>query len=321
MEAEFIYRTAPFPSCHASTIAESQGRLVAAWFGGTHEKHEDVGIWLSRHDGTAWSAPIEVADGVQADDTRHPCWNPALFQPADGPLMLFYKVGPSPSEWWGMLITSQDAGATWSEPKRLPDGVLGPIKNKPVQLADGAILCPSSTEHEHDGWRVHLERTTDLGQTWETIGPLNDGEEFAAIQPSILIYPSGRMQLLCRSMQGCITQCWSEDGGATWGEMAATILPNPNSGTDAAILADGRAVLIYNHSIPRLGEWGGPRTPLNVAVSDDGEQWQPALLLEDEPGEYSYPAVIQTASGLVHFTYTWHRERIKHVVADLAELG
>jgi alpha-L-rhamnosidase len=33
---EFIYDEAPFKSCHASTIAETQSGLYAAWFGGTH---------------------------------------------------------------------------------------------------------------------------------------------------------------------------------------------------------------------------------------------------------------------------------------------
>ena len=318
MESQFIYTDAPFPSCHASTIAETRNGLAAAWFGGTHEKHEDVGIWVSLHRRGQWSAPVEAANGAQSPTLRYPTWNPVLMQPSDGPLMLFYKVGPSPREWWGMLITSHDEGASWSEPVKLPDGILGPIKNKPVQTADGAILCPTSTEH--DGWRVHLERTTDLGQTWETIGPLNDGRQFCAIQPSILTYPSGRMQLLCRSMEGCITECWSDDGGQTWSEMAAAALPNPNSGTDAVTLDDGRTVLIYNHSKPTPGKWGGPRTPLNVAVSADGVEWQAALVLEDEPGEYSYPAVIQARDGLVHFTYTWKRKRIKHVVANPVEL-
>ena len=44
-------REAPFPQCHASTIAQTADGLVAAWFGGTREKHPDVGIWISRHDG------------------------------------------------------------------------------------------------------------------------------------------------------------------------------------------------------------------------------------------------------------------------------
>lgn len=95
--------------------------------------------------------------------------------------------------------------------------------------------------------------------------------------------------------------------------MKATGLPNPNSGIDAVMLRDGRALLVYNHT-PR------GRSPLNVALSSDGKTWKSALVLENLPGEYSYPAVIQSRDGLVHITYTWHREKIRHVIVDPAKL-
>jgi predicted neuraminidase len=311
----------PTPQCHASTLAETPSGLVAAWFGGTREKHQDVGIWVARHVNGQWSTPEEVADGVQSDQLRYPCWNPVLFQPDGGPLLLFYKVGPSPSTWWGMLTTSDDAGRTWSEPRKLGQDpaighLLGPVKNKPIQLDDGGILCPSSTEH--DGWRVHLELTRDLGQTWTVIGPINDGVEFGAIQPSILTYGDGRMQLLCRSRQQVIAHSWSADGGQTWSDMTATSLPNPNSGIDAVTLADGRQVLVYNHTTRGIIGFPSGRNMLNVAVSDNGRDWTPVLILERSAGEYSYPAVIQTADGHVHITYTYQRQSIKHVVLDPA---
>jgi predicted neuraminidase len=305
--AEFIYEQAPFPSCHASTIAETKNGLIAAWFGGTRERNPDVGIWVSRREKDGWSKVVEVANGVQQTGERYPCWNPVLFQPARGSLLLFYKVGPSPSEWWGMLITSTDGGVNWSKPRRLPSGIFGPIKNKPVQLPDGSILCGSSTEDS--GWRVHMERTTDLGETWRKTEPLNEPAQFGAIQPAILVHRSGEIQILCRSRQRKITESWSPDGGSTWSAMKPTVLPNPSSGIDAVILKDRRALVAYNHT-------DNARSPLNVAVSSDGKTWKAALTLENQPGEYSYPAVIQTADGLVHITYTWKRERIKHVVID-----
>ncbi len=316
--SEFVFEKGPTPSCHASTIVETGGGLVAAWFGGKQEGAADVAIWVSRHDGKSWSPAVEGASGAQADGTRHPCWNPVLFRPREGGLLLFYKVGPSPSRWWGMVASSADGGKTWSAGRRLPEGILGPIKNKPVLLADGTLLCGSSTETPGEGWRVHMERSPDSGGTWSKTGPLNDERQVEVIQPAILSWPGGRLQILCRNrnrgeIRGVIVESWSEDGGKTWSPMKGTELANPGSGIDAVSLKDGRGLLVYN-ATPR------GRTPLNVAVSPDGRWWRPVLVLESEPGEYSYPAVIQASDGRVHVVYTWKRERIRHVVLDPAKL-
>jgi len=322
ISSEFIYERAPYPQCHASTIAEvAPGKLVAAWFGGTRERAPDVGIWLARQEEGRWSEPVEVANGVRPDGTRYPTWNPVLFQPPTGPLVLFYKVGPSPNEWWGAMMTSADGGKTWSKSRRLPDGVLGPIKDKPVVLADGAWLCPSSTESTSAGWQIHFELTRDAGNTWEVIGPVEKGKDrvFDAIQPTVLFHRDGRLQALCRTRNGVIATTWSKDGGKTWSALEAISLPNPNSGIDAVTLADGRQLLVYNQSAPPSEQpTKGVRYPLDVALSSDGVNWRHVLTLESEPCEngYAYPAVIQTSDGLVHVTYTWNRQRIKHVVLD-----
>jgi predicted neuraminidase len=308
IKSEFIYQPedVKFPSCHASTITQTTDGLLAAWFGGTAEKNPDVGIWVSRYSAGKWARPEEAANGLR-DNQRFPCWNPVLFNARDE-ILLFYKVGPSPSEWWGELITSSDNGISWSPSHRLPEGITGPVKNKPVMLADGTLLCPSSTEN--DGWRVHMEMTADNGLTWERTPPLN-GKDIGAIQPSILVHDSGKLQIVCRSRQQQILTAWSDDGGKNWSPLTPTSLPNPNSGIDAVTLKDGRFVLVYNHL--KTG-----RNILNVAVSEDGMNWKAAVLLEnDKKGtEYSYPAVIQTTDGMIHITYTWQRRLIKHVVIN-----
>jgi predicted neuraminidase len=317
IQSEFVFETAPFASAHASTIVETRDGLVTAWFGGTNEGRPDVGIWVSRHERGGWTPPVEVATGVQPDGTRHPCWNPVLFAMPDKTLSLFYKVGPSPQTWWGMVRTSRDNGRTWSEARRLPDGILGPVKNKPVRLSDGTLISPSSTESNEarSAWRLHFERSTDAGATWTAVRPpaAADGAPIDAIQPSILIHPGGRLQAVGRSRSGRIFETWSTDGGRTWTPVSLTALPNPSAGTDAVTLRDGRHLLVYNHT-PK------GRSPLNVAVSRDGKAWDAALVLEAEPGEYSYPAVIQSSDGRVHITYTWKRQRVKHVVVDPARL-
>ncbi len=329
LESELIYAldNKPTPECHASTIEEINGGFIAAWFGGKHEKNDDVGIWVSRNINHKWTYPVEVVNGVQNDNLQYPCWNPVLFQPKQGPLMLFYKVGPSPSEWWGMLTTSEDAGLTWTEPRKLGKGkhgdLLGPIKNKPVQLENGVILNPTSIEYENDKnedyWRVFFELSKDNGETWEVTEYINDGIEFDAIQPSILFYPKNKMQVLCRTQQNVISQSWSEDGGLTWSKMTATDLPNPNAGTDAVTLSDGRQLLIYNHTT-RKGNFPKGRNMLNLAISNDGKSWKPVMTLERQEGEYSYPAIIQASDGMVHITYTYRRRSVKYVVLDPEKL-
>ncbi len=321
---EFVFTKASFPQCHASTLCETSRGLVVAWFGGTREKASDVGIWVSYHNGSGWSSPREWANGIQHKALRYPCWNPVLFQPpGDAPTLLFFKVGPSPREWWGEMMVSYDRGRSFRARRRLPEGIDGPVRCKPILLPDGeTLLCGSSTEY--DGWRVHFEKVTLANGrpsgTWTRIGPSNTAEEFNAIQPTFLRHADGRLQVLCRTKESVIATSFSRDGGDTWSKLQATNLPNPNSGIEVVTLKDGRHLLIYNHLGSGRTGWGR-RGLLNLAISKDGIEWRKVAVVEqEEKAEFSYPAIIQTADGLVHMTYTWKRQRIKHVVVDPARI-
>jgi predicted neuraminidase len=308
---ELVFKNPPFASCHASTIVEvTPDKFIASWFGGTEEGHNDVGIWLSTLEKGKWSKPVLMAEGVDKDK-RYPCWNPVLFKSKEGKVFLFYKVGPSPEEWWGMVRTSTDNGKKWSAPQALPNGILGPIKNKPVQLPDGTILSPSSVEVGKN-WKAHIERSKDLGKTWEKIS-IDPKSELNVIQPSILIYPDNKLQILCRSRENALAEAWSDDNGTTWTTVYRTSLPNPNSGTDAVTLKNGSQLLIYN---PTIRGKGG-RAKLNVAISKDGRKWEDIAIMEnEEEGEFSYPAIIQATDGKVHITYTYNRNNVKYVVLE-----
>jgi predicted neuraminidase len=320
MVDEFIYDTASFPECHASTIAETPKGLIASFFGGTKEGNKDVCIWTSHLINNKWTEPKKVADGILNDTLRYACYNPVLYQVPNGELLLFYKIGPNVAGWTGWMIRSKDNGQTWSPREKLPDGFLGPIKNKP-ELIDGVLICPSS--REVGGWRAVMEFTKDWGKTWTKSADINDGKTLMAIQPSILKHKDGSLQILCRSRNLTINESWSNDNGKTWTELKASSLPNNNSGTDAVTLKDGRHLLVYNHVLPD-SSWvkgKGPRTPLNVAISKDGKKWFAVAVLEDSPiSQYSYPSVIQTKDGKVHVVYTWRRKKIKHVMIDLRKI-
>lgn len=315
---DFIFNNPPFSESHSSTIESTPYGIIAAWFAGSKEGNKDVEIWTSHYKNNKWSEPKSVANGIQHDKKRYPCWNPVLYQVKDGPLLLFYKVGPSPSAWWGMLMRSSDGGATWTDGVRLPEDILGPVKNKPFMTNSGKLICPSSTEvSSNEGWKVHFEITEDLGRSWHITPQIIDPDTMDAIQPSIISYKNGAvLQMLARSRDGGVVTSWSHDEGNMWTPLAKTGLPNPNSGTDAVTLQNGLQLLVYNHSDRPKSSWSGRRAPLNVAVSVDGVKWYNIIELEKDRGSFSYPAVIQSNDGMVHITYTWYRKNIKHVIIN-----
>ncbi|MFD1768586.1 sialidase family protein [Sphingobacterium suaedae] len=318
LKTTFLFQEGKFfAQCHASTLEEtSDGMLLSSWFGGTHEGNNDVVIWGSRLENGVWTDPEVWANGVTEDRRQWPCWNPVLFRARDEDnIHLYYKVGPNPREWWGMVKTSADGGKTWSAAQKLPAGILGPIKNRPIQLADGSVLSPSSVERSEERWVAHVERSEDGQQTWRSY-PVDHTGAFNVIQPSIVQHADGRLQVLCRSKEGVVATAWSSDGGKQWSPLEKTDLVNPNSGTDA-IRVGNRLFIVYNPDIPGKDWWEG-RSKLRLATSTDGLHWSDVLSLEDEEkGEFSYPTIMQDAEGFVHITYTYNRRNIKHVVLAL----
>ena len=322
---DFIYTSAPFPSVHASTIVETPAKtLLTAFFGGTNEGQDDVEIWLSRKPAgqAAWSAPVALTE-----TPNMPTWNPVLFQ--DGTkTWLFYKVGPSPQDWIGAYRTSDDDGRTWAPTVYMPAGQLGPIRAKPIRLADGTWLAGTSVEagyrrgtppvNTFQTWSVWVERSADRGATWTKHGPIVvPNEPFGVIQPTLWQLPDGEVRMFMRAAPriGRIAMSSSKDGGRTWTPATPTSLPNPNAGIDVVTLADRRLLLIYNH----LKEG---RNSIHLAVSKDwGTTWSPPIQLEAEDAQLSYPAIIQSADGLVHATYTWKRQRVRYLVIDPKKIG
>jgi predicted neuraminidase len=344
---EFIYQPgrAPFPESHASTLVElKRGEILAAWFGGTREGATDVAIWGARRDASGWSKPFELVR-----ETGMPCWNPVLFHTADGRLWLYYKFGPNPSSWTAGRLFSDDDGATWSVPEHLPAGVIGPVRAKPLILADGTIISGSSVE-SYQSWAAWIERSRDGGKNWDKIGPitvppaedipdagalaaaaeegavangLNSGTQtklyppakstIGIIQPVPVPIGPHHVRIYARAHTRAarIAAADSFDDGQHWTSAHYIDLPNPNSGIDAVRLKDGRIVMIYNHSYNK-------RNVLNLAVSRDGEHFRMFATLEKGDGQFSYPAMIQARDGSLRMTYTYQRRTIRYVEWPLA---
>lgn len=303
----FIFEKAPFQSCHASTVVEhAPGKLLAAWFGGDREGAANVEIWGSTFDGTKWSAPE-----LLGREPGQPCWNPVLFRFADR-LWLWYKAGPSPMTWTGFVRTSAD-GKAWSKPEMMPAGFYGPVRAKPIRLADGTLLAGTSVE-SHRCWTPFADRSAD-GVTWLRSNAFNVPGGHGQIQPALFeAAPGGPVVALMRSRDPrAVCRAESKDGGKTFGPAEPTDLPNPSTGVDVVTTAPGEVFLVGNPVTKG-------RTPLSLARSTDaGKTWKRVLDLETEPGEYSYPAMILSAKGSLDITYTWRRTHIKHVTVDPAK--
>lgn len=319
-----------FDSAHASTLVElKNGNILAAWFGGSWEKGPDVGIWIGMRTNDGWKRPVCVAKTRAVT-----MWNPVLFQKQDGTIMLFYKVGVTISEWKTWVITSNDEGETFSEPKELVEGDCsggrGPVKNKPIRLLNGDILAPASLEG--DTWDAFVDISEDEGNTWVKSDlvpmrrssyniqmvdyPYDKHRCFGkgVIQPTLWQDESGDVHMMLRSTSSKIFRSDSTDNGRTWNVAYATSLPNNNSGIDLVKLPNGVLVLTYNPTENLPNYYKGSRTPLTVSYSEDnGETFKELLVLEDGPGGFAYPAIICNDNNEIFITYTWKRERIVYV--------
>lgn len=302
----------PFAQCHASTlVALPDDRFLAAWFGGTREKHDDVAIWGAERANGQWSPPRRIAKvGPE------PHWNPVLFRDSRGMIHLFFKVGKTIGGWETWTMASKNGGARWTRPRPLvPDGIggRGPVKNKPIVVRSGAWLAGASYERE-GRWDIFIDRSDDNGQSWQATAliPLDRaavaGE--GVIQPTLWESTPGRVHLLARSTGGFVCRSDSDDDGRTWSAVRPIDLPNNNSGLDLAPLASSTLALAHNPVTQG-------RTPLVVSLSDDnGQTWPRRIVVWTGAGEYSYPALIPTDEGLA-MTYTFERTRIAFWTASL----
>ena len=311
----------PFAQCHASSlVALADGRVLVAWFGGTREGHPDVSIWAAEREPIGEGAPVRQgrpgegwsAPRVLARAAPRPHWNPVLFARSEQDLVLHFKVGESIRSWETWSQRSLDGGGSWQPPSPLVPGDRGgrgAVKNKPIRLESGEWLAGASVE----GWRrwdSFVDRSPDGLTGWQASAPIPiDRARFEGkglIQPSLWSTPAGDVHALLRSTAGRIFRSDSSDAGRSWSTARAIDVPHNNSGLDVVRMRDGTLALACN---PVPGNWAA-RTPLSVLFSrDEGHTWPGRIDLEIEPGEFSYPAIVELEHGLA-VSYTWNRRRI-----------
>ena len=300
-----------FESCHCSVIQQlDNGDIVVGYYAGSGEARPDAAWVLARkRPGEGDFSPPAIV----ADTPGKPEGNGVLYQNVDGALLLVYGTmhgkleGPPGSgvRWVTCdlrMKTSDDRGESWSDVVMIDDKVGHVPRCKPIRLGNGDILF--GTEYKDGQSRVF--RSSDQGRTWQEIAQI-PGER--NMHPTLVERGDGSVLALLRPAGGqlCVLKSHSTDGGQTWAPAARTELDSVCAAIDAVKLADGRIALIWNHS-------KSVRNPLTLALSeDDGETWPTIRNLVVGEGEFHYPAIIQSADGHLHVSFTNNRRTIDHV--------
>lgn len=316
-------------SAHSSAICTlPSGDLLAVWYGGSREGAADVALFTSRLPAgeTAWTAPVRTMDREKAQDELDrvikKVGNAVAFADPTGTLWLVY-VSVSVGGWSGSALnvtTSRDEGRTWGESVRL---TLNPflnlsslVRNKPIFAGDGRIGLPIYHEMAAKFPQM-LWLTPAAGGGLEEYRIRNLASQPGLIQPVLVPLEDDRVLMLLRDRgeDRNVHLAYSDDNGWTWSEALPTGLPNPDAAVDALRLRDGRILIAYNDA-----ERG--RENLRLALSgDEGRTWEAGTMLEAEPHEeFSYPNLVEDRRGRIHLTYTWRRERIRHIMFNLAWL-
>ena len=318
-----------FPACHASSICEApNGDLLACCYAGQQEGAPDQVILGARfdHESSKW-----LETKVWVDVAHRAAGNPRVFLGPEKDVVWLIAPINYGAAWCSggtrlFMKRSYDNGHTWTDLELLIDekGILG--KNKPL-IHDSLCLLPVEKE---DIWSAAFLRSEDGGETWKLTGDLGKDAGAHLIQPAVVMLANGTLMAYMRSQENFIFRSYSYDKGKTWSKSEATPLPNNNSGIDMVRLASGNLALVYNPTkldsshnklapswptvMPVGFEAWGARTPLEITLSpDEGKNWPYTVTLEDSPGVFSYPAIIQSRDGMIHVTYTYQREAIRHV--------
>lgn len=301
---------------YSPTIVQTTDGLLLAWIGGSGLHHPDASIYLAKRAEESWSRPVKILSAVHPRTLmQSACRRPVLFQPSEETLLLFYKTKTAQGRTTGWLTSSRDNGTTWFSPKSLPRFISGPARTKPIVLSENLFLCGGDS---HDaGRRFHIEKAEAFRESWSwaRTRDLSSTMRHNASEPVLLNHDGGRLQALCRTRLGHIAETWSENSGKTWSPVQRTVLPNPDSGLDAAKVRERKFALVYQHSNRERGV-------LNLAFTEDGRGWSAAAVLESQPKDrFSAPSIVLGVDGNLHLAYSVNHRQVKYVVIDPNQLS
>ncbi len=343
---------------HHPFITWFHGRYYVIWSGGFRNE-DDCGqrVMMSRSaDGIRWETPFPAVEpfscggpdrvltacGFYTDGEKLTAYvgvyryRPSLVvkDPA-------YPVGRRPFEDAGHLDTAlyyvtTDDGECWTAPA--PVGLSMVANHSPVTVSSGRLIIPgnimfpySDEKDGHSGFRT----AGIYGDYFKGKPPVDDSESIRAVtkargwNASLICEGSlyeigGLLRMLLRSNSGTLWCAESRDNGATWGDPYPTEFTDCGSKFRCGRLPDGRYYCVSNPE-------PGARLPLTISLSEDGEAFDIAYVLRDEPcamrfpgfgkgGVYAYPDVL-IRDGSLFIVYSVQKESIGITRVPLSALA
>jgi hypothetical protein len=280
-----------------SSIAEVEGQLFLAWTEPDRSPH----IFISQFEGRRWTVP-EILYEAPSSDVQ--VYDPSL-QCINGELHLFFAVGRVAESRVkgarGYAMASFDHGHTWTEPILLPYNSPSPGKGVHKPNGDLYFAC-------QDGHCIEFVTRSGSG-IWYLSAVLRSSKHNPSM-PILVQHNDGVIQVLTRSDCGRVLTAFLQPNESEWGKLYPTEIPTPNSPIDAISLQDGRFVLAYNHS-------ESVRTPICLATSGDGVEWNLGILIDDGEDQLTFPCLHQDRNGYLHIIYARRKMRqIVHCVID-----
>jgi predicted neuraminidase/peroxiredoxin len=307
--SEMVFEKIPgAPAHHCSTITITpRGDLLCLWYGGSYESADDQTLFLARRPKGSrfWETPQAIVHNAQ-----RPPGNGVIFVDGRKTVWIIWcrmespRPRPRGTGWDNcrlMFRRSEDDGHTWSADQEfLGDDMRAVPRNPPLRLANGdLILAVEAYVPGRSGSAFFVGH--DGGTRWTSAGFATGGN-----QPATIERGDGSLFALLRHAPR-LMQTESRDGGKTWSKSVPSKIRNPDAGITMTKLTNGHLILVFNDT-------DTARTPLSVARSlDEGLTWETPMVLETNPGEYSYPCVIQATDCRIHVSYTFRRYSIKHV--------
>ncbi len=307
--AELIPTAGDAYSHTSSIMALPDGALLVAWGSGSRELGSDTRIVMARRGTGAaeWDSPVVVADKAEFADA-----NCVLYQDDLGRLRLLH------SEMFGEQFctssvveqTSDDGGVTWTAPRAAISAICTLLRNKPIELRDGRWLLPAYVEATYESqFFVSFNR----GDDWLPLSAPQLTLQYGNLQPAVVQRTDGSLFALMRSSGGAGFSWQAMSlAGFQWWFAPLEALPNPGSGLDMIRLSSGHYIVAYNDSASQ-------RSPLSVALSaDEGRTWSRGRVIDDAPGQVSYPSLAEGPDGTIHCSYSFQIEAIKHAAFNRA---